>query len=115
MVENIVKLETVMELLVKSVKNVIQIEKNQLKLKKHNLKMKILGIGNAIIDVICRVEDSFIKENSLTKSTMKLVNENEFKKLLSNLQLKKQLREDQLLIQLWVSPSWEIMLVSLAK
>ena len=47
--------------------------------------MKILGIGNAIIDVICRVEDSFIKENSLTKSTMKLVNENEFKKLLSNL------------------------------
>ena len=47
--------------------------------------MKILGIGNAIIDVICRVEDSFIRENSLTKSTMKLVNENEFKKLLSSL------------------------------
>ena len=47
--------------------------------------MKILGIGNAIIDVICRVEDSFIIENSLTKSTMKLVNENEFKKLLSRL------------------------------
>ena len=69
-----------MELLVKSVKDVIQIEKSQLKPKKHNLKMKILGIGNAIIDVICRVEDSFIIENSLTKSTMKLVNENEFKK-----------------------------------
>ena len=49
--------------------------------------MKILGIGNAIIDVICRVEDSFIKENSLTKSTMKLVNENEFKKLLSSLKI----------------------------
>ena len=37
--------------------------------------MKILGIGNAIVDVICKVEDSFIKENGLTKSTMKLVNE----------------------------------------
>ena len=47
--------------------------------------MKVLGIGNAIVDVICKVEDSFISENGLTKSTMKLVNETEFKKLLSNL------------------------------
>ena len=49
--------------------------------------MKILGIGNAIVDVICKVEDSFIKENNLTKSTMKLVDEAEFKKLLSTLKI----------------------------
>ncbi len=49
--------------------------------------MKILGIGNAIVDVICKVEENFLTENSLTKSTMKLVNENEFKKLLSNLKI----------------------------
>ena len=49
--------------------------------------MKILGIGNAIVDVICKVEDKFITQNSLTKSTMKLVDETEFKKLLSNLKI----------------------------
>ena len=49
--------------------------------------MKILGIGNAIVDVICKVEDSFIKNNNLTKSTMKLVDEAEFKKLLSSLKI----------------------------
>ena len=43
--------------------------------------MKILGIGNAIVDVICKVEDSFITNNGLTKSTMKLVDEAEFKML----------------------------------
>ncbi len=52
--------------------------------------MKILGIGNAIVDVICKVEDSFISENELTKGTMKLIfNENEFKNLLSNLKIEK--------------------------
>ena len=49
--------------------------------------MKILGIGNAIIDVICKVEDKFIIQNNLTKSTMKLVDEAEFKKLLSTLKI----------------------------
>ena len=49
--------------------------------------MKILGIGNAIVDVICKVEDRFITDNGLTKSTMKLVDEPEFKKLLSNLKI----------------------------
>ena len=49
--------------------------------------MKILGIGNAIVDVICKVDDSFLTDNGLTKSTMKLVNEVEFKKLLSNLKI----------------------------
>ena len=49
--------------------------------------MKILGIGNAIVDVICKVEDSFLTENNLTKSTMKLVDESEFKKLLSSLKI----------------------------
>jgi len=49
--------------------------------------MKILGIGNAIVDVICKVEDKFITQNNLTKSTMKLVDESEFKKLLSTLKI----------------------------
>jgi len=49
--------------------------------------MKILGIGNAIVDVICKVENNFITDNGLTKSTMKLVDEAEFKKLLSNLKI----------------------------
>ena len=49
--------------------------------------MKILGIGNAIVDVICKVNDQYLLENSLTKSTMKLVNEDEFKKLLSTLKI----------------------------
>ena len=52
--------------------------------------MKILGIGNAIIDVICKVDDNFITKNNLTKSTMKLFfDENEFKNLLSNLKIEK--------------------------
>ena len=49
--------------------------------------MKILGIGNAIVDVICKVDDNFITQNNLTKSTMKLVDETEFKKLLSTLKI----------------------------
>ena len=52
--------------------------------------MKILGIGNAIVDVICKVEDNFISQNNLTKSTMKLFfDENEFKNLLTNLKIEK--------------------------
>ena len=52
--------------------------------------MKILGIGNAIVDVICKVNDSFIDQNNLTKSTMKLFfDENEFKNLLTNLKIEK--------------------------
>ena len=49
--------------------------------------MKILGIGNAIVDVICKIDENFLKKNSLTKSTMKLVDENEFKQLLLNLKI----------------------------
>ena len=52
--------------------------------------MKILGIGNAIVDVICKVDDSFIAKNNLTKSTMKLFfDENGFKKLLADLRIEK--------------------------
>ena len=52
--------------------------------------MKILGIGNAIVDVICKVDDNFITQNNLTKSTMKLIfDENEFKNLLFNLKIEK--------------------------
>ncbi len=49
--------------------------------------MKILGIGNAIVDVLCKVTDNFLIENSLTKSTMKLVDEKEFNNLISSLQI----------------------------
>ena len=49
--------------------------------------MKILGIGNAIVDVICKVDEDFLKKNLLTKSTMKLVDEIEFKKLFFNLKI----------------------------
>ena len=49
--------------------------------------MKILGIGNAIVDVLCRVSDEFLIKNSLTKSTMKLIDEEEFNSLLSNLSI----------------------------
>ena len=52
--------------------------------------MKILGIGNAIVDVICKVDENFISQNNLTKSTMKLIfDENEFQNLLKNLQIEK--------------------------
>jgi len=51
--------------------------------------MKVLGIGNAIVDVICKVGENFLSKNNLTKSTMKLVDEIEFKKLLSNLKIEK--------------------------
>ena len=51
--------------------------------------MKILGIGNAIVDVICKIEDSYLSSNGLTKGAMVLVDEIEFKKLLSNLKIEK--------------------------
>ena len=51
--------------------------------------MKILGIGNAIVDVLCKISDDFLIKNDLTKSTMKLIDELEFKKLLSSLKIEK--------------------------
>ena len=49
--------------------------------------MKILGIGNAIVDVLCKVSDEFLIQHSLTKSTMKLIDEVEFKNLLASLKI----------------------------
>ena len=98
MAESFVKLENVTESLVKFVLVVILIEKNQFKQRK--LDMKILGIGNAIVDVICKVEENFLTNNKLTKSTMKLVDESEFKKLLSNLRIEETVSGVQLQIQL---------------
>ena len=51
--------------------------------------MKVLGIGNAIIDVICKVEDNFIKKNNLVKSTMKLIDKDELDRLLNKLKIEK--------------------------
>ena len=88
MEESIAKQENVTVFLVKFVLLVILKEKNQLKQRK--LKMKILGIGNAIVDVICKVDDNFINRNNLTKGTMKLIFENdEFQSMLSNLNIVK--------------------------
>ena len=54
--------------------------------------MKILGIGNAIVDVICKIDEDYISRNNLTKGNMKLIfDENEFKNLLSNLKIEKTL------------------------
>ena len=47
--------------------------------------MKILGIGNAIVDVLCKVPEEYLIQNSLTKGTMKLINKDEFKRLISSL------------------------------
>ena len=49
--------------------------------------MKVLGIGNAIVDVLCKVSDEFLNKHSLIKSTMKLIDETEFKKLISSLKI----------------------------
>ena len=58
--------------------------------KTKKLEMKVLGIGNAIVDVICKVDENFITQNNLTKSNMKLIfDEKEFQKLLSNLKVEK--------------------------
>ena len=85
---NIVKQENVTVFLVKFVLLVILKEKDQLKQKKH--RMKILGIGNAIVDVICKVDENFINQNNLTKGTMKLIfDDKEFKSMLSNLKIEK--------------------------
>ncbi len=51
--------------------------------------MKILGVGNAIVDVICKVDENFLIKNNLVKSTMKLVDEKEFKQLLSDLNIER--------------------------
>ena len=52
--------------------------------------MKILGIGNAIVDVICKVDENFVNQNNLTKGTMKLIFDNEeFQSMLSNLNIEK--------------------------
>ena len=88
MVENIVKQESVTVFLVKFVLLVILKEKDQLKQKKPD--MKILGIGNAIVDVICKVDEKFLNQNGLTKGTMKLIFENEeFQSMLANLNIEK--------------------------
>ena len=88
MAENSAKQEIVMAYPVKYALAATQIEKNLLLQRK--LNMKILGIGNAIVDVICKVDDNFITQNNLTKSTMKLFfDESEFKNLLINLKIEK--------------------------
>ena len=88
MEESIAKQGIVTVFLVKFVLLVILKEKNQLKQKK--LNMKILGIGNAIVDVICKVDENFIEKNKLTKGTMKLIfDDKEFHSMMSDLKIEK--------------------------
>jgi len=75
--------------------------------------LKILGIGNAIVDVICKVKDDFIFQNDLTKSTMKLVDEKEFKKLLSNLKNTKDLETRDLIG--FVGAPWTLLVYMINK
>tara|TARA_B100001121_G_scaffold305340_1_gene322509 strand:+ start:1681 stop:2610 length:930 start_codon:yes stop_codon:yes gene_type:complete len=52
--------------------------------------MKVLGVGNAIIDVISKVDDNFISRNNLSKGNMKLIfDKKEFNNLLDNLKIEK--------------------------
>ena len=52
--------------------------------------MKVLGIGNAIVDVICKVDENFLTKNNLIKGTMKLFfDEKEFRNLLGTLKIEK--------------------------
>jgi len=53
--------------------------------------MKIIGIGNAIIDVLGRVDDTFIKKNQLSKGSMKLISQTELEKLLSTIKIEKKI------------------------
>ena len=53
------------------------------------MNKKILGIGNAIIDVLAKVEDDFLNKNNLTKGSMKLINQTEFEKLKNNIKIEK--------------------------
>ena len=86
--ESTAKRESVTVFLVKFVLLVILKEKDQLKQRKHS--MKILGIGNAIVDVICKVDEDFINQNNLTKGTMKLIfDDKEFQLMLSSLKIEK--------------------------
>ena len=94
---NIAKQEIVLELLVKYVVLVILKEKTNNHQESLNENFRV---GNAIVDVICKVNDEFITNNNLKKSNMKLIfDEIEFKKLFSNLKIEKQFQEDQLQIQ----------------
>ena len=68
--------------------------------------MKVLGIGNAIVDVICQIDNDFLKTHQLpSQGTMKLVNEIEFKNFKKFKKLKKQFQVDLLQILSLVSHS----------
>ena len=50
---------------------------------------KILGIGNALVDVFVKVNDAFLAKNNLIKGTMKLINKFEFDDLKNNIKIEK--------------------------
>jgi len=53
------------------------------------MNKKILGIGNAIVDVLAKVDDEFLNKNKLIKGSMKLINKSEFEDLKKNIKIEK--------------------------
>ena len=53
------------------------------------MSKKILGIGNAIVDVFVKVDDNFLSKNKLIKGSMKLIEKNEFETLKETIKIKK--------------------------
>jgi fructokinase len=53
------------------------------------MNKKILGIGNAIVDVLAKVNDEFLIKNNLVKGSMKLIDKSEFEKLEKNIKIEK--------------------------
>jgi fructokinase len=53
------------------------------------MNKKILGIGNAIIDVLAKVDDDFLNKNKLIKGSMKLINKSEFEDLKKSIKIEK--------------------------
>jgi fructokinase len=51
------------------------------------MSKKILGIGNAIVDVFVKVDDDFLSKNKLTKGSMKLIEKTEFESLKSKIKI----------------------------
>ena len=56
-----------------------------------NKKFDLIGLGNAIVDIIVNVEDDFLEINNLDKGSMNLINSDESQRLLENCKVIKQI------------------------
>ena len=53
------------------------------------MNKKILGIGNAIVDVLAKVDDEFLIKRNLHKGSMKLIDKSEFEDLKKNIKIER--------------------------